>query len=346
MLIESLAMFFLVLSAYILRIYYETNKFFILIFFTFVAMLGTLVKVTSFFPLILLLSIILSWGTSFQFQRNSYIALGGCLTASLIPALLWTHYADNIKGGSELTAWLTSGNLRVWNFGTLAQRLNELDWISIFARYWLIGGMATLVILPILLIVALEKQAIWRVILLLILPFISPLTYFNLYVVHDYYFMAVIFPTILTLGYLLKLMQERLHATIRPVYVICVTLILLAPSWIFTIPFRDYKVFITSSRNNIPPLVEEIRQFTLPKDRILIVGCDWDPSVLFYADRYGVAVPNWIGSTNQALTFMEKSIFNDPPSYLAVCGTSIPPENTSRTSLIQVSENMWRLERK
>jgi 4-amino-4-deoxy-L-arabinose transferase-like glycosyltransferase len=343
-LIESLASFFLILSSFILRIYFETSSKLLLIAFTVITALGALVKITTIFPLMIFLSVLLSWRTNFKYQPKSVATLVISLSASIVPALLWTNFADSIKEKSDLTSWLTSQNLRTWNFGTFSQRFVETDWVNLLARYWLFGGVAVLVLLPCLFVYLIGKKRTWFIFLLLLLPLVSPLTYFNLYVVHDYYFMAVVFPTILSFAFLLKFAQQRIQFSISAASLLCLILIFLIPSWTLTIPLRDYKTFIASDRNVVPLLANEIKRYTLPKDRILLVGCDWDPSILFYADRYGVAAPGWIGSTDQALVYLDEHPLVDSPKYLAICGNSLPSSTIERGGLSQISTNIWKLE--
>lgn len=61
-------------------------------------------------------------------------ALGAMVAFPLGLAVSWTTYSDRIKAASPLTAWLTSGALVEWNFGTLAQRADPTTWSTIFLR--------------------------------------------------------------------------------------------------------------------------------------------------------------------------------------------------------------------
>jgi hypothetical protein len=74
------------------------------------------------------------------------------------------------------------------------------------------------------------------------------------------------------------------------------------------------------------------------------VGCDWDPTILYYADRYGIAAPDWIVSTNDALDFVEKNQFVDAPKFLAICGKDRPPDGFWKVGTRRVSENIWKIE--
>ena len=342
-LIESLSSFLLIVSSYLLRLYLERASVHTLLFFTFTLALSALVKVTTAFPLIIFLALILSWGIDLKGKRLPLVYLSLSVFISIVPTILWTFFADSVKRNSALTNWLTSESLRNWNFGTFSQRLNEMDYVYIAARFWLLGGIALLMLFPILLILNVKITNFWKLTLISIVPFISPLTYFNLYVVHDYYFLAVLFPSLLALAMLLKFTLDRyVFRTDVYSFISCI-LIFLAPSWIFVIQNRDYKSLINSDRSIIPPLSSEINKFTNFDDRIFVVGCDWDPTVLFYADRYGIAAPGWIGSTESALDFLDEQKLVDAPKFLAICGANLAPDKEKRLNLTQVSSHLWKI---
>jgi hypothetical protein len=262
---------------------------------------------------------------------------------SVVPSIAWTFYADSIKEKSILTEWLTSANLRNWNFGTIAQRFIVGDWADIFSRFWLLGGLSLLVLFPTIVVVTLNKNNFMRLILACFLTLLAPLVFFNLYVVHDYYFMAVLFPAVLSFSYLLHGAQKKFLWNTNNISMFFVILIFLLPSWIFTVQNRDYGALIKSPRSDVPSISTEIKENTLSSDRILVVGCDWDPTVLFYADRYGIAVPGWIGSTDEGLRIMRETALKELPKFLAICGSNLPPSNPDEENLTRVSENIWRI---
>jgi hypothetical protein len=343
-LIESLSNFFLILSATFLRLYFERNSSYLICLSGLSLSLGALVKITTPIPVIFVLGIFLTWGTSFNLNTKKILILFSLIFISLLPALTWTRYADSVKNEGIFTEWLTSTNLRNWNFGTLDQRLEEFDWLSIFARLWLLGGVSFFIFIVFLFFVLFENEKVRKLWIVLILPFVAPLTYFNLYVVHDYYFMAILFPSILFISHALVLMKHRFRLNIKKPTFVLLIFVLMMPSWIFTIPARDYRSAIQSNRDYVSPLASEIAVNTGPADRIFVVGCDWDPSILFYADRYGVAAPGWIGSTENALRFLIDHPIIDSPHYLAICGGNMPPENPDKFNLRKISKNIWKFE--
>jgi hypothetical protein len=343
-LIESLANFFLILSATFLRLYFERGSSYLISLSSLALSLCALVKITTAIPLIFFLGIFLMWSTNFRLCGKKIIILLISALLSIAPTFAWTRYADSVKENGVFTQWLTSTNLRNWNFGTLEQRLNAFDWLIIFARFWLLGGVGFFALIAFLFFVLFKNGKIGKSSIVLILPFMTPIIYFNLYVVHDYYFMAILFPSTLLFSHVLMLLKRKLNLNLSKSKFVFMIFILTIPSWLFTIQYRDYKSAIQSSRDYVPPLASEIAENTLQVDRVFVVGCDWDPTVLFYADRYGVAAPGWIGNTEDALIFLANQTIIDSPRYLAICGDNLAPENPSKFDLRQISKNIWKFE--
>jgi hypothetical protein len=287
--------------------------------------------------------LLLTQGTSFSPREKEAKYFLIFQTLSLLPALQWTRFADAIKEQSPLASWLTSRELTSWNFGSLNDRILFSNWVSVSARFWLFGGIATLVIFPALLVILYRKIPFYLFFTLLLTPVILPLLYFNLYVVHDYYYMALVFPSMMSIALLLNTFaaQNRINGT--KFLAIFLSILSLVPSWSLEVPSRDYKAWIRNERNQIPVLSEEISRVTNRQDRILVSGCDWDPSVLFYADRYGIAAPGWIGSTDETLNFVISNKLIDPPQFLAICGNNQLPNLEWQKKLQRVSENVWKI---
>jgi hypothetical protein len=124
-------------------------------------------------------------------------------------AAAWVAHADAIKQASIYTEWLSSGSLEGWNFGTLAQRFDPANWLPIGQR------VATQMINPLLVPFSLVGAVVtWRELrtldavrwdrgvaaALLVSPILVVLIFFNLYVVHDYYLVALTPIVALALG--------------------------------------------------------------------------------------------------------------------------------------------------
>jgi 4-amino-4-deoxy-L-arabinose transferase-like glycosyltransferase len=343
-LIESTAIFFLVLSISLSIKFWESNRLYLLILSSISLGVSALTKITTVIPSVFLIWIILALLSSVPFRLKKTLFFSLAHFLAMIPAFLWTNFADSIKSKSPLTQWLTSESLRGWNFGSIDQRLSTDNWILIFARYWLLGGLLVLVVIPGLIII--KNRKLWNLtsFLLILLPVFSPLVFFNLYVIHDYYFLAVLFPSILAVSLLMKFLLLNQFSSRKLSFVVFTSLVLLIPSWFLDVPGRDYVAWLQNDRNLTPQLSLEISTETFKSDRILVVGCDWDPTILYYAERYGIAAPDWIVSTNDALNFVEKNQFVDAPKFLAICGSYLPPDGLWKARTKRVSENIWKIE--
>jgi hypothetical protein len=149
-------------------------------------------------------------------ERNSDVPFwrraGVLLLLAGVPLCLgvaWVAHSDAIKQASIYTEWLSSGSLKGWNFGTLAQRLDPANWARIGQR--VATQMITPLLVPFLLI---GVVVTWRELrapdavrwdrgvaaALLVSPILVVLTFFNLHVVHDYYLVAVAPIVALALG--------------------------------------------------------------------------------------------------------------------------------------------------
>ena len=209
----------------------------------------------------------------------------------LAATALWTRHADAIKVASPVTDWLTSSELEDWNFGSLSQRFDRGVWGVIVGRVVVhVIGLAGVALLAVAL-VALARSAqrlFWvGVVLAGALP---PLVFTNLYLVHDYYLAAVTPALAALLGFAAGFIWRHLppKAPIRAIA--AVTGLLLAAS---TVGF-DHAYWRHAWDDEPDPatlaLARQLARVSEPDDRIGVIGLDWSPAVLYYADRWGLMI--------------------------------------------------------
>jgi hypothetical protein len=202
--------------------------------------------------------------------------------------LLWVAYADAVKSGNPLAAFLLSGNLSGFNFGSWAERFDPAFWREIVGHWsrtampwWslLIAGVA-LVATP----------ARWRGVCLTALAgfLAGPLVFSNLYRLHDYYHYA-------TAGFL----------------AVAAALALLGVTerggwwrWLGAAGFatviagqgtayrKEYLGMQTQPFFGTGPLATQIRCLTGPNDVIVVHGTDWSSELPYYAQRRALVVPD------------------------------------------------------
>jgi len=209
----------------------------------------------------------------------------------LAATALWTRHADAIKAASPVTDWLTSSELEDWNFGSLSQRFDRGVWGVIVGRVVVhVIGLAGVALLAVAL-VALARSAqrlFWvGVVLAGALP---PLVFTNLYLVHDYYLAAVTPALAALLGFAAGFIWRHLppKAPIRAIA--AVTGLLLAASTVgFDHAYWRHAWDGEPDRATLA-LARQLARVSEPDDRIGVIGLDWSPAVLYYADRWGLMI--------------------------------------------------------
>jgi hypothetical protein len=231
-------------------------------------------------------------------RRRVDIWLVVAVAVPILAAVLWTHHADAIKAASPMTEPLTGWNLRRWNFGWARQRIDPDLWWVILKRV----GPNVLGLFGVLLVPA--AVAAWRspqrrfwlaVAGAAVLPVI---VFLNLYFVHDYYLVGVS-PAIAALiglgaGWVWSVARRRW-------LVVALPLVALFFAWGTLELGRGYWLRIHGGDEDpqVMPLANEIRAHTRASDLVAIVGLDWSPAVLYYANRRGHMVTGW----NQDLAY-------------------------------------------
>ncbi len=212
----------------------------------------------------------------------------------IIPAFfgaLWTHYADMQKASHPLTQWLTSSEMSEWNFGSLEMRFIPKTWRIISEQILGFGGGVILsVIMAILALIIIWKEKKQRTVFFVACACIAVplLVITNLFYAHTYYYIALT-PFIsmfygVVFGGLISFGKRHLPAHwIAPV----ILLFVISPGIIvnkgefvraFTAPFNDFNTG------------KFLNWLTSEDEPVVIVGHDWDPTILYSADRKGLMV--------------------------------------------------------
>ena len=135
-----------------------------------------------------------------EYDKKEFIT---SLTLISIPNILWNFSADYIKTSNPLSAWLNSSNLRYWNFGTTEQYTDINVYRKIFGfmldNFWG-SNFIYFGVVFVALSIFFKKQ--------LLLIFVAPFLFINLYYSHEYYFLAII-P--IALFYILAFLYEKIN---------------------------------------------------------------------------------------------------------------------------------------
>jgi hypothetical protein len=259
------------------------------------AVLGFLVKVTtapSWVILLIASAVIVirerGWLSTWRRLLVGFVVGPGL---GLVLAVGWSVYADSIKRAQPLTGFLTSAALQSWNFGTLKQRLDPQNYLTILNHIAEeIAGPALIGLLIAVIAAVFLRSAEQR---LRTLAFIvalasAPLVFFNLYVVHTYYLIAI-YPAAaaaMAIGGVWALRQLRVARWQRATIGVLAIVALFFTTADTTGGRSDLAQFLTSQPR--PALSSLLLADTKPSDQIILIGCDWDPTFLYYAERTGV----------------------------------------------------------
>jgi hypothetical protein len=200
----------------------------------------------------------------------------------------WIRYGDSVKARNPLTQFLISGTMHNWNFGTLDQRLDQHAYVPALLRVSseIAGPLALGLALAVFgIIVAPTKIERIRRGGWLATAACAPMLFFNLYKVHNYYLIGIFPAIIAAVGIGIVAVAQRIRVKDSVVAAVGTAVVVLGSA----VP-QDIAQWATSPIPN--PGGERIRSATRPDDLIITVGCDWDPTTLYFADRRGLMLRN------------------------------------------------------
>ncbi len=264
------------------------------------AILGFLVKVTTvpswgFLVLVSIILVVRSSGWAKNWRRI-VLGLGIGPGVGFVATVAWTLYADRVKLSQELTSYLTSSNLREWNFGSLRQRIDPQTYAVILDRIAQeVAGFGLIALLVAALAVIFQRTFPDRLITLgwFAVALSAPLVFINLYFVHAYYLIAI-YPAIVALIAIGGVWAVRRVPGRRwqRIAVGVVGMVALLVSTVSS-PLGRADVAQFAIDQPVPGLSDLLLEQTKPDDLVILTGCNWDPSFLFYGERSGVML--WIG---------------------------------------------------
>jgi hypothetical protein len=298
--------------------------------------LAFLVKATT--PPAWCVLVIVSAATAYLTARSWTRVITGFLAGPIpgvVSGLWWARYADAVKSRNPLTQFLTSAKLKDWNFGTLHQRLDPGAYVPVLLRVgaeiagplWLGLVFAVLGIVLAPTKVERVRRAGW-----LATAAAAPLLFFNLYHVHNYYLIGIFPAIIAAVGVGIVAVAQRIRANAALVAAAGTALIILGSA----VP-QDMLQWV---RAPVPdPGGERMRAATNTRDLILVVGCDWDPTTLYFADRRGLML------RDNNLDVWKHENINDY-HYLFTCDQALPVAKyvPAGHTVIPTSEpGLWRI---
>jgi len=285
------------------------------------AWLCALVKITTLVPwsVLLVFAALSLPRTRRGITRSAAAAVLGP-GVGLLLATLWSRYADSVKSHEAATRFLTSSELADWNFGSVAIRLSATS-NQAMAYHALVevGGPLGLGLITAAVGARVGVGSPWHRGGLAMTFISGPLVLFNLYAVHSYYWVAVL-PALAALAALgiVALVDRLARGASRPARVAAMltgVFIMVAVA----VPGGPGEVAQFAHPNSPPGLSARVAAQTAPDEQLLVVGCDWDPTLLYAADRTGFMIRN----TSKEAEPSQRSMSSY--RHLVSCNASIDP---------------------
>ncbi|MBS0662191.1 MAG: hypothetical protein JSR48_02930 [Verrucomicrobia bacterium] len=228
----------------------------------------------------------------------------------------WVRYSDAIKVSNPLSAFLASGPMQEFNFGSLAQRFSGDFWVRIMQRTT--ESVTPSFAIALVLVFALLLGGVRRRALLLVAGFLAgPLIFANLYFVHDYYFYAC---GVFLLGAVALAWNQLLdlpgYSSAAKWSVVIATLILQFGTYAAAYFPSQYR----SNRSRPPELATALAAATEPNDVILVFGEDWSSEIAYYSRRRTVMVVDALIANTDALEQVLRRMPPDQVTAIVVTG--------------------------
>jgi hypothetical protein len=93
----------------------------------------------------------------------------------------------------------------------------------------------------------------------------------------------------------------------------------------------------------INPLASEIDRATPSDSSIILYGCDWTPTLLYDANRFGYAVQGWGKGVKYELDSYDREFLLKHYQYLIFCGDYTTQDIRKDLGLEKVSQNIYKL---
>ena len=220
------------------------------------------------------------------------------LTAiAILPVLseeVWTKFTDGIKQNNIFTAWLTTGNLNGWVFGTLDMKTNFTNWLNWLMKinnYFFLGGiLLVFLIFGIVLLYKMPLKSRFFFGTALVGTLLTIFIFFNLYL-HEYYYIAVS-------SYLSILIGFGVYCTVKfllPHKIWWIVISAIFSFFILLAGIAQYKGFqaevqaeINYENASVIPLAKKVTAITPENNYIISFQSSWWPDFILYTQRKGL----------------------------------------------------------
>lgn len=225
-----------------------------------------------------------------------------CLLLPFIAGKIWLSYGDSIKSANPFAREIIisiSSHQAKWNYGTLEQKIDPATWQAIWrhitdqmlAPFPFVGSF----LMPLILIAGAiaSPRRIWLLLIFLAGFASGPIVFTNLYFEHSYYWCAngiwLLLAVGVALGGIFEFRPEKIWPQVAALALAAVIAVCGFVQW-----FRNYLPILTSLPSHeqlAEAWIKPVQAIVPPNRALLVVGHDWNPNALYYAERKGIAYP-------------------------------------------------------
>ena len=225
-----------------------------------------------------------------QFKPRMLVEAFGIGVALLILGFAWVTYADSVKAQNPMAHFLMSSELTGFNFGSWAMRFGGLEWQTLLGRWH--DAVMPWPVMVIGLLIAMWKPASRQFAAIGFGAYLGiQLVFFNLYLLHNYYFYANAVFGALAVGGGIAAWWDQVRFGGKERVVILVVL------GAFTIgQFKRYESTLfpiqTAHATGDYGLTQAIRKTTFSDDVVVAHSTDWNSSIAYFTKRRMLMIPD------------------------------------------------------
>ena len=254
------------------------------------AVVAGLVKVTTFAPFFALGTFLVAWGLWKDRQSGKLKGSIGaavalfCVVLPVAATWGWTKFADGVKSQNPIGIYQTSKALFTWNFGTVAQRFHPRTHIILVGAAHNHIGSISVAIVVLAVYIWLCRQWNWIAAACVALYVGTPLVFFNLHIVHEYYSYANAIFLLVATGVLIASVLK----TPGPRAWIGVVLLVLEITACGFRYFTHYYPIQSRNAPGRPAAAALVESTTKLQSVIVIVGLRWSPEFPYQSHRRAI----------------------------------------------------------
>nr|WP_281354009.1 glycosyltransferase family 39 protein [Solidesulfovibrio aerotolerans] len=317
--IETFAVFLLAMFLWYCMLAIDTGHFAAYLAAALFATLGMVVKLTTAPPFLVaagLYALLRLRQRGILRSWRCVLGLGLVMGLALGMTWWWVGFSDHVKLQNTFGQHLSSGSLTSWNFGTLAQRLDPVNWGALLRRLnsSILGGDIWLYVLAAVSVFAARHYRFiaFAAVLLFLLPI---LVFFNLHRVHNYYQTANAVFILMAGGITYAGLDRSGHGVWARSL-----LILQLASMVFVFNTGEYAAPLRHPYMRPVNVGHFVREHTPEKTAIVVFGCDWSSEIPYYAQRKSIVASDWmLGKSPQMANTLDRHLGDLPLAAVVTC---------------------------